>query len=279
MPIELVVVDAFTDQPFAGNPAAVCLLDESADAGWMQRVAREMNLSETAFLVRRESSGAFDLRWFTPALEVDLCGHATLGSAHVLFTDDRVGDAEVLRFHTKSGVLEARRHESGGGGGGGGGIVLDFPSEPAVAETPPPNLLSGLGVTSDAVRFVGRNRMDWLVALPDADAVRVLAPDMAKIRTLGERGVMATARADEKTPPGHDFISRYFAPTFGVDEDPVTGSAHCALGPFWAERLGKADVAGYQASARGGSVRVLDRGARVRLIGHAVITLRSRLVV
>lgn len=277
MPIDLVVVDAFTDRPFAGNPAAVCLLDAPADAEWMQQVAREMNLSETAFLVRRDAEGSFDLRWFTPALEVDLCGHATLGSAYVLFTDGLAGDTEVLRFHTKSGVLEARRHS--GEQDGAGGIVLDFPAEPAIVDSPPPNLLDGLGVSADVARFVGRNRMDWLVELPDAAAVRAIQPDLAKIRTLGERGVMVTARADDRTPPGHDFVSRYFAPTFGVDEDPVTGSAHCALGPFWAERIGKGDVRGYQASARGGSVRVLDQGDRVALIGRAVITLRSRLVV
>ncbi len=271
MPIDLTVVDAFTDRPFTGNPAAVCLLESEADASWMQRVAREMNLSETAFLVRRPTGDGFDLRWFTPALEVDLCGHATLASAHVLFSDGHAGNTKDLQFHCLSGVLVARRD--------GDDICLDFPSEPAEAADAPDVLLDALGLDPDAARFVGRNRLDWLVEVKDAAAVRAVAPDMASLRSMPARGAMVTAGADDDTPPGHDFVSRYFAPAFGVDEDPVTGSAHCALGPYWATKLGRSGVTGFQASARGGSVGVIDQGDRVELIGRAVTMLRSRLLV
>ncbi|RMH16898.1 MAG: PhzF family phenazine biosynthesis protein [Acidobacteria bacterium] len=265
MPIEIVQIDAFTDVPFRGNPAAVCLLDEPQEAAWMQEVAREMNLSETAFLLRRDDGG-FDLRWFTPAVEVELCGHATLAAAHFLWQDGYLGTDAEARFHTASGWLSARL-------GDGGWIVMDFPAEPPRACEPPAGLLAALGVEA---RWVGRNRMDVLVEVADAAAVRGLRPDLGRLRTAIRRGVIVTAAADDGA---HDFVSRFFAPAVGVGEDPVTGSAHCCLGPYWAARLGRDRLAGYQASARGGTVRTHPRGDRVELAGQAVAVLRARLVV
>jgi PhzF family phenazine biosynthesis protein len=260
--IPLIQVDAFTAAPFAGNPAAVCLLAEPASERFMQDVAREMNLSETAFV--HPEGRAYGLRWFTPTVEVDLCGHATLASAHVLWEMGRAEAGARLDFHTKSGVLSAVRQ--------GEWIELDFPAKPVEPIAPPPDLLPALGVTA---RFVGRNRLDYLVEVESESAVRALAPDMARLATLPVRGVMVTSRADD---PARDFVSRFFAPGSGIAEDPVTGSAHCALGPFWMARLGKAQLLGYQASARGGIVRVRVDGARVRLGGQAVTVLRGELV-
>ena len=261
-------VDAFTAEPFAGNPAAVCLLeDEDADPGWMQRVAAEMNLSETAFLRPRAEAGRYVLRWFTPAVEVELCGHATLASAHVLWTEGLADAAQELRFDTASGPLAARRD-------GDGAIWLDFPATPAAPVDPPAGLLEALGAV--AARWVGLGRFDYLVELEDEAAVRALAPDVRRLAGLGVRGVIVTAAAGG--PGGHDFVSRFFAPGAGIDEDPVTGSAHCTLGPFWAERLGRAELTGFQASARGGLVQVRPRGDRVLLGGRAVTVLRGQLV-
>jgi len=259
-------VDAFTAEPFAGNPAAVCLLEDDADPGWMQRVAAEMNLSETAFL-HPDGTGRFGLRWFTPAVEVELCGHATLASAHVLWTEGLTGDGRALRFDTASGMLTARP-------GGDGTIWLDFPATPAEPVDPPAGLLEGL--SGAAARWVGRGRFDYLVELEDEAAVRGLAPDVRRLEGLGPRGVIATAAGDGSG--GHDFVSRYFAPAAGIDEDPVTGSAHCTLGPFWAERLGRTELTGFQASARGGLVQVRPSGDRVLLGGRAVTVLRGQLV-
>ncbi|HYN17021.1 MAG TPA: PhzF family phenazine biosynthesis protein, partial [Actinomycetes bacterium] len=236
-------VDAFTAEPFAGNPAAVCLLERDADAGWMQRVAAEMNLSETAFL--RPEPGGYGLRWFTPTVEVELCGHATLASAHVLWTEGRVPAGQPIRFDTASGPLAARA-------GGDGAIWLDFPATPAAAVDPPGGLLEALG--AGAARWVGLGRFDYLVELEDEAAVRDLEPDVRRLGRLGSRGVIVTAAAGG--PAGYDFVSRYFAPAAGIDEDPVTGSAHCTLGPFWSGRLGGDELTGFQASARGGLVRV-----------------------
>jgi PhzF family phenazine biosynthesis protein len=260
----IVQVDAFTTEPFRGNPAAVCVLEAERDEQWMADVAREMNLSETAFL-RRLPDGAWSLRWFTPTVEVDLCGHATLASAHVLWHDGAAGAAETLRFETRSGVLTARRE--------GNGIVLDFPAEPALPAAPPAALLEALGVAAPVA--AGRNRFDWLIEVDSAAAVRALTPDMKLLATVDMRGVIVTAPADDGE---HDFVSRWFGPQTGVDEDPVTGSAHCALGPWWAERLGRTELRGYQASARGGSVGVRVLGDRIELIGTAVTVLRGELV-
>ena len=256
-------VDAFTERPFAGNPAAVLLLPDAGDPEWMQLVAQEMNLAETAFLVRRGED--FDLRWFTPACEVDLCGHATLASAHVLWEDGHLAPSAVARFHTRSGLLTAERRDRL--------IWLDFPATPPVASPPVPDLERALRVPH---AFIGQTPFDYLVEVESEDAVRTLAPDLAALADLPVRGTIVTARA---STPGFDFVSRFFAPAAGVPEDPVTGSAHSALGPFWGGRLGRTTMVGYQASPRGGTVRVELAGDRVRLGGHAVTVLRGTLLV
>jgi len=267
MSIRISQVDAFTDAPFAGNPAAVCVLDAERSAEWMQQVAREMNLSETAFL--RPRADGFGLRWFTPTHEVDLCGHATLASAHVLWADRHLAADEAAVFHTKGGRLTAHPQE-------GGWITMDFPAEPFEPAEAPPSLLDALGV---APMFVGRNRMDIGVLLADEAAVRAVSPDMARLATIDTRGVIVTAPAEKEA--AYDFVSRFFGPRVGVPEDPVTGSAHCALGPFWAERLGKTTLTGRQVSVRGGTVRIQMAAAaspRILLMGQAVTVLRAELV-
>ena len=255
----IVQVDAFTDRPFAGNPAAVCVLTGPAEPAWMLSVANEMNLAETAFL--HPEGDVWRLRWFTPTVEVDLCGHATLASAHVLWTESHVPPGTALRFATRSGILGAKAS--------GGWIELDFPAEPAKPVAAPPQLLEALGTTGT----VARNRMDYLVEVADEDVVRGLAPDLGRLKPIPTRGVVVTARAAAP----YDFVSRFFAPAAGVDEDPVTGSAHCALAPWWSERLGRKALTGYQASPRGGVVRVELRGDRVALLGQAITTLRGDL--
>lgn len=255
------VVDAFTDRPFTGNPAAVCLLDAAVDEAWMQAVAGEVNLSETAFLIR-QADGGWGLRWFTPKVEVDLCGHATLASAHVLWREIGI-DARVLRFNTRSGVLTAVRDADE--------ICLDFPADPVSSAVPPAGLRSGLGVEAQSVHRGGEK---LLVVLPHADAVRALTPDLQYLMSLDVQGVIVTAPSDL---PTYDIISRFFAPKAGVPEDPVTGSAHCALGSYWGERLGKLTLRGFQASARGGAVGVRLNGDRVELRGKALTIQRGTL--
>lgn len=262
MPVRLTTVDAFTATPFAGNPAAVCLLPSPRDDAWMQAVAREMNLAETAFLLREGDE--FGLRWFTPAVEVDLCGHATLASAHVLWEDGHLPQGAEARFHTRSGLLRAARQDDW--------ITLDFPATPPVPCDPVPEVVQAIGAP---IRLHARSKFDYLVELESEAAVRALTPDLALLARLdGTRGVIATSRS---TSPGIDFVSRFFAPAAGIPEDPVTGSAHCALGPLWAERLGKTSLVGYQASPRGGMVRVTLKGDRVLLGGQAVTVLRAEL--
>jgi len=246
--MRLLQIDAFTSRPFAGNPAAVCLLDEPAPEAWMQSVAAEMNLSETAFVVPRDDG--FGLRWFTPACEVHLCGHATLASAHALFENGAEGP---LTFHTKSGALTCRRE--------GDAIEMDFPATP-VAPCDPPD------VPVEIVE-AGENAHDLLLRLPDEAAVRSLD---AGFGALLDRCVIVTAEGAT-----YDFVSRYFARPAGIPEDPVTGSAHCTLGPFWAERLGQPALRAYQASQRGGEVGVRVAGDRVLLTGRAVTVLSGRL--
>lgn len=258
--MRLLQVDAFTDTAFKGNPAAVCILDRERDAAWMQDVAKEMNLSETAFLLHHPDG--FGLRWFTPAVEVALCGHATLASAHALW-EERVLETDA-RFHTLSGLLTASRN--------GDLIELDFPAkaeEPAIV---PPDLIDSLGVMPV---YVGRNQFDYLVEIETEEALRALNPDHARLRTIQVRGVIVTARSSD---PRFDFVSRFFAPGSGVDEDPVTGSAHCALTPYWSKKLGKTEMTAFQASARGGVVHVRLAGDRVKLGGHAVTVLRGELL-
>ncbi len=255
-------VDAFADEPFRGNPAAVCPLTEPRPEEWMQHVALEMNLSETAFVVRRR--GRLLLRWFTPACEVRLCGHATLAAAHVLWSEGMVDPARTIEFDTlHSGVLSATRRNDR--------IELDFPVRSAEVVPPPDGLAEALGVEPI---LVARAARDVLVLVDDEAAVRALTPDFARLRRIDARGVIVTAPAAEV-----DFVSRFFAPAVGVDEDPVTGSAHCCLCPFWAERLGRTTMVGYQASARGGLVSVTLCGDRVVLAGSAVTILRGELLV
>ena len=261
---KITVVDAFTEEPFAGNPAAVCLLDEARTEVWMQRLAREMNHSETAFLVR--DGEAWSLRWFTPECEVDLCGHATLAGAHVLWESGIAGPEETLHFKTRSGALSARRHV--------GWIELDLPATPAAPIEAPDLLGTALGAP---LRWVGETVFDLLAEVENEATVRGLRPNVHALGGFPSRGVIVTGKADTGKP--YDFVSRYFAPTFGIPEDPVTGSAHCALGPFWEERLGKKDLVGYQASPRGGTVRVRVNGDRARIGGRAVTVLRGELAI
>lgn len=258
---KIVQIDAFADKPFAGNPAAVCLLDAPRDDNWMQLVAREMNLSETAFLYPADDG--YNLRWFTPTVEVALCGHATLASAHHLWQSGRAKPGDTLSFHTKGGQLTASRR--------GDLIVLDFPAGPATEVQPPPGLLDALGVTA---LFVGKSRFDYLVEVESESVVRAVVPDHATLKLLGVRGVIVTAKSSSSE---FDIVSRFFAPGAGIDEDPVTGSAHCTLGPYWAPKLGKAELRAYQASARGGSMLVTVRGDRVLLAGRAITVLRGEL--
>jgi len=261
MTIPIYQVDAFTDRAFAGNPAAVCVLDAPMPDEWMQHLAAEMNLSETAFLSRRE--GRWPLRWFTPTTEVELCGHATLASAHVLWETQRLGPDEPARFETRSGRLTARR--------AGDWIEMDFPAtwpEPADA---PPGLIESLGVEPVCVCRCG---WTWLVEVADANVVRGVRPDFAALGASPAGGAIVTSRSDL---PACDFISRCFAPVVGVDEDPVTGAAHCCLGPFWAERLGKEELVARQVSKRGGVVKVRVAGERVHLAGQAVTVFRGEL--
>jgi predicted PhzF superfamily epimerase YddE/YHI9 len=262
MGIRITQVDAFTDKPFAGNPAAVCILPAPADEHWMQSVASEMNLSETAFL-HPEKDG-FRLRWFTPAVEVALCGHATIASSHVLWEENHLSPGSRARFYTKSGLLTARKDASW--------IELDFPSTPAEEVIPPEGLLESLGAKP---RFVGKARFDYLLEVESEDALKNLKPNYQKLLELPVRGIIVTAKAASGP---YDFVSRFFAPAAGVNEDPVTGSAHCCLGPYWKDRLGKSDFLAYQASARGGVVRVGVRGERVLLGGQARTVLRGELV-
>lgn len=262
MSLPICVVDAFTTEKFRGNPAAVCVLSTAASEEWMQRVAAEMNLSETAFLVPQADGWA--LRWFTPVAEVALCGHATLASAHALWESGRLAPDAPARFHTRqSGVLMCVQRE--------GRIEMDFPARPATAAELPADLAEALGVTPV---WTGRSAYDFLCELEDEATVRVLRPDHAALAKLPVRGVIVTARGSGE----HDFVSRFFAPGVGVTEDPVTGSAHCTLAPFWAARLGRSQLRGWQASARGGEVRVRLEGDRVVLGGNAVTVWRGELV-
>jgi predicted PhzF superfamily epimerase YddE/YHI9 len=263
MGIRITQVDAFTDRPFAGNPAAVCILPAPREDAWMHDVAREMNLSETAFLVPRPDG--YDLRWMTPAIEVDLCGHATLASAHVLWEEGYLAPGAQARFHTRSGLLLAERRCDW--------IELDFPATPAEPAPPPPGLLESLGIPAV---FTGRTCFDYFVEAPSAEAVRALDPDFTALGRISARGVIVTAPSDT---PEYDFISRFFAPSAGVNEDPVTGSAHACLAPYWLPRLDKPALVGYQASARGGVIRVRMESGRVRIGGQAVTVLHAELVI
>lgn len=263
MSIPLFHVDAFTEAAFGGNPAAVCLLDRPATAEWMQSVAREMNLSETAFLV--PGAERFDLRWFTPVLEVDLCGHATLASAHVLWETGTVEEGTPIEFSTRSGVLAAERD--------GDWIELDFPVDPPEERTAPEGLADALGATPT---WFGKSINYHFAEVESEEVLRSLGPDFRALARSIPRAICVTARP---AAGPYDFVSRFFAPNAGIDEDPVTGSAHCLLAAYWGERLGKDEMLAYQASARGGVVRVSWRGDRVGLGGQAVTVARGALAV
>jgi len=262
--MRLFQIDAFADAPFMGNPAAVCLLgDAHRDDAWMQSLAAEMNLSETAFVGRHD--GDWWLRWFTPTIEVALCGHATLASAQALFEEGLLAPGGTAAFHTQSGLLTARH--------AGELIELDFPAKVAERSEPPDGLIEALGAQPVSI---ARNEFDYLVEMANEGDVRDLKPDYAMLRRIPVRGVIVTSRAS--TTP-FDFVSRFFAPGSGVDEDPVTGSAHCALAPYWAPRLHKEDFVAYQASLRGGVVRVTLAGDRVRVRGRAITVFRGELTI
>jgi PhzF family phenazine biosynthesis protein len=260
--VPLFWVDAFTDRPFAGNPAAVCLLDRWASDDQLSGLASELNLSETAYLVPED--GGYRLRWFTPAVEVDLCGHATLASAFVVWHVGKVAPDQPIKFLTRSGALSAARR--------GEVIELDFPLKAPVKTRPPAGLVEALGI---APAYVGRSQLDYLVEVESESDLRGMAPDFRRLTHVDCRGVIVTARSAREE---FDFVSRFFAPASGVDEDPVTGSAHCTLAPFWGDRLRKNEMRAYQASKRGGIVNVRLQGDRVLLGGTAVLVAKGELV-
>ncbi|OCL25183.1 oxidoreductase [Orenia metallireducens] len=260
--MEVYQIDAFTNKVFKGNPAAVCLLSELKEDSWMQNVAAEMNLSETAFLYK-EGDG-YNLRWFTPEHEEELCGHATLASAYVLWETKRVKEDKEINFYTRSGLLTARKN--------GEWIELNFPAEPEKKAEASDIIINSLGVEP---RYVGRNRLDYLVEVESEELLRGISPDFKALKDLKARGVIVTSKSDSKE---YDFVSRFFAPGVGVDEDPVTGSAHCCLGPFWQERLNKDEFLAYQASKRGGVIKVRIEQDRVYLGGQAVMILKGSLL-
>ena len=261
MTLAIVQVDAFTDKPFKGNPAAVCILPSPCESSWMQDLAAEMNLSETAFLLKQ--GDGYSLRWFTPVAEVELCGHATLASAHVLWQSGCLPIGQPARFHTLSGLLTAKRN--------GEWIEMDFPAIPVKPATVSGVMVSALKTEG---KFVGFNGMDYLVEVDSPKTVREMFPDFNLLLALRTRGVIVTSISDS---PEYDFISRFFAPSVGINEDPVTGSAHCSLGPYWGDKLSKKELVGYQASARGGVVRVHLQNGRVILGGQAVTVFRGEL--
>jgi PhzF family phenazine biosynthesis protein len=256
-------IDAFTNKPFRGNPAAVCILTQRRDDVWMQNVAREMNLSETAFL--EEKGNGYNLRWFTPTVEVDLCGHATLASAHALWEGGYTDIEKQIRFYTRSGLLTSERDD--------GWIEMNFPAEPETRAPAPADLSKALGVS---FKYVGKNRFDYLMEIDSEESLRRINPDFALLNTIRARGVIVTSLSSSRK---YDFASRFFAPQVGINEDPVTGSAHCCLAPYWAARLGKDKMIGYQASQRGGFVKVCVDKDRVYLSGQAVTILRGNLSV
>lgn len=263
MKIPVYQVDAFTNRAFSGNPAAVCVLPEQKDEQWMQNVAKEMNLSETAFLLRQGED--YSLRWFTPTVEEELCGHATLASAHVLFETGCLKSGETAKFHTRSGLLTAKLD--------GNWIELNFPSEPDKETTAPAEILDALKVEP---KYVGKNRLDYIVEVESEEIVVGLKPDFDLLAKLNTRGFIVTSAAKNKE---YDFVSRFFAPHDGILEDPVTGSAHCCLGPFWQRRTGKSEFTAYQASERGGILKVKVDAGRVYLKGQAITVFKGEMLV
>jgi PhzF family phenazine biosynthesis protein len=261
LPKQIHQVDAFTNTAFKGNPAAVCLLHEKVEEAWMQSLAAEMNLSETAFLLRREDG--FDLRWFTPLTEVDLCGHATLASAHVLWQEGWLEREKLARFHTRSGLLTAKFKD--------GWIEMNFPAQAPEEVSPPQGLLDAMGTEAS---FVGFNGVDYLLAVESEKTIANLNPDFIKLAKVPCRGVMVTSAS---VSTEYDFVSRFFAPQVGINEDSVTGSAHCCLAPYWASRLKKEEMIAFQASSRTGIVKVKVQDDRVLLAGHAVTIFKGEM--
>lgn len=262
MTIPFSLVDAFTNTPFGGNPAVVCLVEAWPDAGWMQRVAAEMNAGATAFLHR--NGDHLELRWFSPAVELDMCGHGTLATAHMLWESGGADDAQPLTFQTRAGALHAVRD--------GDRVVLDFPALLDEAAVAPEGLLAALGVSE--ARFVGRSRFDYLVEVESDATVRTLRPDLTALGRIETRGVIVTARS---TAAGIDFVSRFFAPRAGIAEDHATGSAHCCLAPFWSRQLGRTRFVARQLSPRGATLYLELQGERVRIGGEAVTVARGHL--
>lgn len=262
MGLSIYQVDAFTDKPFYGNPAGVCVLPERVTEEWMQNVAREMNLSETAFLIKQDNG--YNLRWFTPTIEVDLCGHATLASAHILWEQNYLPKNEEAIFYTKSGLLTAKKTANGG-------IELNFPIEPDSETIPPNGLLESLGVQA---KYIGKNRFDYIVEVSSEEEVRNLKPDFNGLSKIPCRGVIVTSISTSKE---YDFVSRFFCPGVGVNEDPVTGSAHCCLAPYWKNRLNNNHFIASQVSERGGILTVRLEDQRVYIGGQAVTVLKAEL--
>jgi len=263
MSCPIYIVDAFTDKAFKGNPAAVCLLNEDVDSNWMQSVAAEMNLSETAFL--RKSNEGFDLRWFTPEVEVDLCGHATLASAHVLWESSLLERGERAIFNSKSGVLTAEKKNSE--------IELNFPSMSIQEINGTEKLQEALGVN---FVYTGKTKGYYIFEVESEDIVINTKPDFSALKEITDCGVIITSRSSSDK---FDFVSRFFAPAYGINEDPVTGSAHCVLGPHWMKKLNKKNLRAFQASGRGGVLRIRNEDERVYIAGEAVTVLKGELVV
>lgn len=258
-------VDAFTNKPFQGNPAAVCILTEPQSSEWMQKVAQEMNLSETAFLVP-ENDG-FNLRWFTPLVEVPLCGHATLASSHVLWSQGYLTPAQIAKFYTKSGILIAKLQDDW--------IELDFPVNYSQIVTESTELMIDiLGVELTSIKSVSINSLGYLIELESEDLVKKIQPNFQEMKKLPIGNMIITSISDAD----YDFVSRFFAPELGIDEDPVTGAAHCCLAPFWRDKLQKDEFLAYQASSRGGIVKIrYNGGDRVIISGQAVTVMRGEL--
>lgn len=257
------IVDAFASRAFSGNPAAVCVLAADAGDAWMQSVARELALPATAFM--RADGDRFRLRWFTVGGELELCGHGTLATAHVLWERRLLAADKPARFESRSGALTATRR--------GEWIELDFPATPPGEAPPSDGLVDALGV---APTWIGRSRFDYIVEVASGDEVANLRPDFERLRRVQTRGVIVTSRS---TSAECDFVSRFFAPSLGLNEDAVTGSAHCCLGPYWAARLGKTSLVARQLSARGGELQVRVDADRVRLAGRAVTVLNGELAI
>lgn len=264
MTIRCFQVDAFAAEPFHGNPAAVCLLETEAPTQWMQAVANEMNLSDTAFVWPEGKK--FGLRWFTPKVEVDLCGHATLATAHVLWSEGIVPDGEPIEFASKSGPLFARRHN--------GDIELEFPADHVTEVIPHPEMLTALGVCPSETKFVGHSKFDILLEVTTEEVLRGIQPDFALLGTVPTRGIIVTSISNAAD---HDFVSRFFAPAAGILEDPVTGSAHCALATYWSAKLHRLELTALQASTRSGVINTRLEGERVFLGGKAVTVLVGEL--